>query len=147
MEKFALLIGVGRYPATDLPPLPAAARDIHALDKVLRHPEMGGFAGENVILLEDPGRQAMAEAIERLFSGRNKDDLVLLYFSGHGLKDDTGSLYLATAETRRRPNGELARASAVTAGAVREEMERSRARRQIIILVQLRLSSDTTSDR
>ena len=134
MEKHALLIGVGQYPTHALPPLPAAVNDAKALGAVLRHPEMGGFPDANVILLEDPDRQAMETAIEELFSGRAKDDLALLYFSGHGLKDDAGRLYLATGSTRKTPNGELVRATAVSASAVHENMERSRARRQVVIL-------------
>ncbi len=42
----------------------------------------------------------MQEAIETLFSGRTKGDLVLLFFSGHGVKDDNGKLHLATRITR-----------------------------------------------
>nr|VFJ58231.1 MAG: Caspase domain-containing protein [Candidatus Kentron sp. FM]VFJ58564.1 MAG: Caspase domain-containing protein [Candidatus Kentron sp. FM]VFK11558.1 MAG: Caspase domain-containing protein [Candidatus Kentron sp. FM] len=131
MERFALLIGVGDYPACGLAPLPAAARDIRALGTVLGHPEMGAF---HVTLLEDPGRMEMEEAIESLFSGRDGDDLALFYFSGHGLKDDTGRLYLASRETRKTPNGELVRASAVAADNIRDNMARSRARRQVVIL-------------
>nr|VFK11010.1 MAG: Formylglycine-generating enzyme, required for sulfatase activity, contains SUMF1/FGE domain [Candidatus Kentron sp. LPFa]VFK30456.1 MAG: Formylglycine-generating enzyme, required for sulfatase activity, contains SUMF1/FGE domain [Candidatus Kentron sp. LPFa] len=134
MEKHALLIGVSQYSASDLSPLPAAVADARALRRVLRHPEMGGFIDANVTLLEDPDRQAMETAIEELFSGRGKDDLALLYFSGHGLKDDAGRLYLATESTRKHPNGELVRATAVSASAVHENMERSRARRQVVIL-------------
>nr|VFK13870.1 MAG: Caspase domain-containing protein [Candidatus Kentron sp. LPFa] len=134
MEKHALLIGVSQYSASDLSPLPAAVADARALRRVLRHPKMGGFTDANVTLLENPDRQAMETAIEELFSGRNKDDLALLYFSGHGLKDDAGRLYLATGSTRKHPNGELVRASAVSASAVHENMQRSRARRQVVIL-------------
>jgi len=134
MEKHALLIGVSEYPASDLSPLPAAVRDIRALGAVLRHPEMGGFLDANLTLLENPGRLAMEIAIKQLFSGRDKDDLALLYFSGHGIKDDTGRLYLATRETRKAPNGELVRATAVAAGSVQDNMERSRSQRQVVVL-------------
>nr|VFK25746.1 MAG: Formylglycine-generating enzyme, required for sulfatase activity, contains SUMF1/FGE domain [Candidatus Kentron sp. MB]VFK29738.1 MAG: Formylglycine-generating enzyme, required for sulfatase activity, contains SUMF1/FGE domain [Candidatus Kentron sp. MB]VFK74890.1 MAG: Formylglycine-generating enzyme, required for sulfatase activity, contains SUMF1/FGE domain [Candidatus Kentron sp. MB] len=134
MKKAALLIGVSQYPANHFPSLPAAVNDARALGNVLRHPEMGGFPASHVTLLENPGRVEMELAIEQLFSERNKDDLALLYFSGHGIKDETGALYLATGETLRHPNGELARATAIAASSVRDNMTRSRARRQIIIL-------------
>ena len=134
MEKHALLIGVSRYPATALSPLPAAVNDIRALDQVLAHPEIGGFPTANVTLLENPGRVGMETAIERLFAGRDPDDLTLLYFSGHGLKDDTGRLYLATSETRKHPNGELLRTTALPASDIHDNMERSHSQRQVIIL-------------
>nr|VFJ76843.1 MAG: Formylglycine-generating enzyme, required for sulfatase activity, contains SUMF1/FGE domain [Candidatus Kentron sp. FW] len=134
MEKIALLIGVSEYPSQALTPLPAAVRDIAALGEVLCHPDMGGFSRSHVTLLPNPGRFQMEEAIETLFSGRHRDDLVLLFFSGHGIKDDTGRLYLASRDTRETTQGELVRASAIAAGTVHDYMEDSRSRRQIVIL-------------
>ena len=133
MNKFALLIGVSDYPSEDLTPLPAAVRDAAAMRGVLVHNEMGQFPEANVTLLENPARVEMETAIQTLFSGRYKDDLVLLFFSGHGIKDDTGQLYLATQETRKI-NGELVRPTAVAARDVHDYMQRSRSRRQVVIL-------------
>nr|VFK21964.1 MAG: Uncharacterized protein, contains caspase domain [Candidatus Kentron sp. LFY] len=134
MTKHALLIGVSEYPSEALAPLPAALRDIEAVRKVLIHPERGGFPERNVTLLENPGRLATELAIETLFSERQGDDLVLLFFSGHGIKDDTGRLYLATHDTGKTPKGELRRATAVAADTVHRYMEYSRSRRQVVIL-------------
>nr|VFJ53896.1 MAG: Formylglycine-generating enzyme, required for sulfatase activity, contains SUMF1/FGE domain [Candidatus Kentron sp. DK] len=134
MKKIALLIGIGRYPASDLSPLPAAPEDARALSAVLANPELGGFTEDAITLLTDPVRGEMELAIERLFSGRDRDDLALLYFSGHGIKDETGALYLAAFDTCKSPNGELLRASAVSAAMVLDNMARSRSRRQVVIL-------------
>jgi hypothetical protein len=41
------------------------------------------WVGLQNLLLKNPERQDVEMAIETLFSGRQKDDLVLLYFSGH----------------------------------------------------------------
>ena len=68
--------------------------------------------------------------IASFFADRKRNDLLLLYFSGHGIKDDDGRLYLATADTRRR----LLRATAVPATFVNETMTASRSRRQVLIL-------------
>jgi Caspase domain len=114
MAKVALLIGVSEY-EPGLNPLPGAVRDVEAIREVLLHAEIGGFASQDVILLKNPERQDMEEAIESLFSGRMKDDLVLLYFSGHGIKDDTNRLYLTTRTTRKTERGELIRSTAVAA--------------------------------
>lgn len=76
----------------------------------------------------------MQEAIEALFSDRRKDDLVVLYFSGHGIKDESGKLYLATRLTRKNPQGQLVRATAVPASFVHNIMSDSRCKRQVIIL-------------
>ena len=133
MAKVALLVGVSEY-EPGLNPLPAAVKDLDAMKDVLLHPEIGGFAESDILLLKNPNRQEMEESIETLFANRHKDDLVLLFFSGHGIKDDAGRLYLGTRKTRKTPQGDLVRSSAVTANFVHENMSRSRSKRQVVIL-------------
>jgi hypothetical protein len=133
MAKVALLVGVSEY-EPGLNPLPAAVKDLDAMQEVLLHPEIGGFAASDIILLKNPNRQTMEESIEMLFANRQKDDLLLLFFSGHGIKDDTGRLYLGTSQTRKTPQGDLVRSSAVAANFVHENMSRSRSKRQVVIL-------------
>lgn len=133
MAKVALLVGVSEY-EPGLNPLPAAVKDLDAMQEVLLHPEIGGFAASDIILLKNPNRQEMEESIEMLFANRHKDDLLLLFFSGHGIKDDTGRLYLGTSQTRKTPQGDLVRSSAVAANFVHENMGRSRSKRQVVIL-------------
>ncbi len=133
MVKVALLIGVSHY-EPGLNPLPSAVKDVKAMQQVLLHPEIGEFLQTDVTLLENPTKPIMEEAIEHLFTDRHKDDLVLLFFSGHGIKDDTGRLYLATSTTRKTPRGELIRSSALPASFVHESMSRSRSKRQVVIL-------------
>nr|VFK52075.1 MAG: Uncharacterized protein, contains caspase domain [Candidatus Kentron sp. TUN]VFK52129.1 MAG: Uncharacterized protein, contains caspase domain [Candidatus Kentron sp. TUN] len=136
MQKIALLIGVSEYQSNALSPLPAAARDIKALGEVLRDPKLGGFPESNVTLLENPDRQKMEIAIESLFEERHRDDLVLLFFSGHGIKGDdpTGRLYLSARDTQKTPTGRLQTATAVAADTIHRYMEYSHSRRQIVIL-------------
>jgi uncharacterized caspase-like protein len=56
----------------------------------------------------------MEDAIYNLFADRQKEDLLLFYFSGHGIKDDNGRLYLSTSTTRKQ-NDRLFKPSAVAA--------------------------------
>ena len=133
MAKVALLIGVSEY-EPGLNPLPAAVKDVEAMQQVLLHPEMGGFTETDIMVLKNPQRQDMEEAIESLFAHRQKDDLLVLFFSGHGIKDDTGRLFLATRTTRKTLRGDLIRSSAVAASVVHESMSRSRSKRQVVIL-------------
>ncbi|KAM3098636.1 caspase, EACC1-associated type [Phormidesmis sp. 146-12] len=132
MAKFGLLIGVSEY-EPGLAALPCASRDVEALRQVLIQPEMGGFAAVDVTVLIDPQRQQMERAIYTLFADRQKDDLLLFYFSGHGVKDDSGKLYLATRETSK-DRGRLIKPTAVSASALHESMNESRSQRQVIIL-------------
>ena len=125
------MIGVSEY-EPGLNPLPAAVKDIEALGRVLQDPEMGGF--DEVKTLANPEPHAMQLAIETLFDSRAKDDLVLLFFSGHGIKDDAGRLYFASRSTRKNAKENLIRSTAVPASFVHEIMNNSRAKRQAIIL-------------
>ncbi|WP_138497419.1 caspase domain-containing protein [Nostoc sp. PA-18-2419] len=133
MAKVALLIGVSEY-EPGLNPLPGAVKDVEAMQQVLLHAEMGGFTETDIMVLKNPQRQDMEEAIENLFAHRQKDDLLVLFFSGHGIKDDTGRLFLATRTTHKTPRGDLIRSSAVAASVIHESMSRSRSKRQVIIL-------------
>ncbi|MBW4696229.1 MAG: caspase family protein [Lyngbya sp. HA4199-MV5] len=129
MVKVALLIGVSEFADTALANLPAALRDINAVQSVLSDAERGGF--DEVRLLENPEKQAMEEAIDALFRDRQRDDLVLLYFSGHGIKDkDTNEFSLATRSTQK----DRLLTTAVAASFVHKVMTRSRSRRQVVIL-------------
>ena len=131
MAKVALLIGVSEY-EVGLNPLPAAVKDVVALERILKDSEMGDF--DEVKVLTNPEPQKMQDAIETLFSDRNRDDLVLLFFSGHGIKDEANNLYFATRITKKLPNGNLKKSSAVSAKFIHDEMNGSRAKRQAIIL-------------
>ncbi|MBD2498391.1 caspase, EACC1-associated type [Nostoc sp. FACHB-280] len=133
MEKFALLIGISEYEPC-LAPIPTAIKDADALREVLTHPEMGGFPEENVTMLHNPSRLDMEIAIYKLFSECKKDDLVLFFFSGHGITDEVGRLYLSTRETRKAENGKLITPTSVAASFIHEQMSNSRSKRQVVIL-------------
>ena len=133
MVKVALLIGVSEY-EPGLNSLPASVKDVQAMAKVLQNPETGGFAEADIQKLENPDPQTMQEAIEGLFSDRHKDDLAIVYFSGHGIKDESGKLYLATRLTRKNPQGQLIKSTSVPASFIHDIMGNSRCKRQVIIL-------------
>jgi formylglycine-generating enzyme required for sulfatase activity len=132
MAKIALLIGVSEY-EEGLDPLPAAAKDIEALREVLVNPNIGGFAEKDVTVLSNPQRQTMEDEIYTLFANRQKDDLVLLYFSGHGVLDESNRFYFATRQTLK-DQGKLRPTTALVATTVQDYMEQSKSQRQVVIL-------------
>jgi branched-chain amino acid transport system substrate-binding protein len=131
MAKFALLIGVGEY-SEGLLPIPSAIKDVEAMRRVLEHPDMGAF--DEVKVLPNPDKGSMEKAIEDLFSDRQRDDLVLLYFSGHGIKDQNARFYLSTKETGRDQKGDFRRSTALAASKLQEYITDSRSKREVIIL-------------
>ncbi|MBD6620105.1 SUMF1/EgtB/PvdOfamily nonheme iron enzyme [Komarekiella sp. 'clone 1'] len=132
MAKVALLIGISEY-EPDLNPLPSAVKDVEAMRRVLVNPEMGDFAEANITVLKNPQRQEIEDAIYNLFTNRQKDDLLLFYFSGHGIKDERGKLYLSTRATKKQ-NGKLVTPSAVAANVLHDNINDSRSQRQVVIL-------------
>jgi formylglycine-generating enzyme required for sulfatase activity/uncharacterized caspase-like protein len=132
VAKVALLIGVSEY-QPGLNPLPGSVLDVDALREVLVHPEMGDFAETDVFILKNPQRQEMEDQIYRLFANRSRDDLLLFYFSGHGVKDDRGQLYLANCNTRK-DNGQLVDSTAVATTYLQNKINSSKSQRQVIIL-------------
>ena len=131
MAKVALLVGVSEY-QPGLAPLPGATHDIDAMQQVLQDQTMGGF--DRVQCLENPNPMVFQEAVETVFAGRKKDDLVLFFFSGHGIKDDSGRLYFATPRTRKSDKGALVRSTAVPASFLHDIMSSSRCKRQVVLL-------------
>jgi formylglycine-generating enzyme required for sulfatase activity len=132
MAKVALLIGVSEYEA-GFNPLPSAVKDVEAMRRVLVNPEMGNFAEADVTVLKNPQRQEMESAIYKLYANCQKDDLVLFYFSGHGVTVESGDFYLSTSITVKN-QGKLNPTSAVAATSVHSWMNQSKSKRLVIIL-------------
>ena len=127
-RKIALLIGNDSYRDPRLMPLVVPGEDVRGLEAVLADPAIGAFDEVRPLLNAD--RTGVAEEIERLFAQAQRDDLVLLYFSGHGLLDRLGRLYLALAETKT----DRLVTSALRSDDLRDLMEEGRCQRQVLIL-------------
>ena len=125
--RSALIVASDDYTDPGLRRLRAPASDAQALAGVLRDPGIGGF--EVRTLLNEPAHEVNL-AVEEFFDDRRPDDLLLLHFSCHGVKDEGGELYFAAANTRLRRLG----ATAVAAEFVNRRMSRSRSRRVVLLL-------------
>ena len=126
-KKYALILANSVYEDALLRQLVAPPQDAEALGQVLADPAICGF--EVRTLLDEPSYR-VCEEIEDFLEERERDDLTLLYFSGHGITDDDGMLYYAARNTRRK----RLRATAVAASWVNEMISRCRSRRQILLL-------------
>jgi DivIVA domain-containing protein len=126
-SSLALLIATDLYEDATFRQLRAPSADVAALQAVLADPAIGRY---EVSLLSNAASHQVNQAIERFFSEATLDDLVLLYFSGHGFKDDAGRLYMITNDSRRQ----LLASTAVSAQFVREQLDRCRSRRKVVIL-------------
>jgi uncharacterized caspase-like protein len=132
MARKALLIGTKTY-QDGFKPLNSAPHDVEAIATLLRHPEMGGFEAENVAVLVDVASGELATEIETWYLSHTAEDLVLLFITGHGVKDDARKLHFAAINTRKVEE-RLITTTAVAASDLKNWMCRSRAKRQIAIL-------------
>jgi hypothetical protein len=126
-RRLALIVATDEYVDPGLRKLRAPAQDADALAKVLADPELGDF---EVDVLRNETSSAIGERVETLLSAGKTEDLIVLHFSCHGLKDDSGELYLAASNTRPT----LLASTAVDASLVNRLMRRSRAQRVVLFL-------------
>ena len=95
-QRSALIVATSEYKDSRLTPLEGPGHDAEALRTVLANAEIGGF---DVQLALNSSVDLLRRTLESFFANRGRDDLLLIHFSGHGLKDDDGQLYLAAADT------------------------------------------------
>lgn len=126
-RRLALLVATYEHQDDGLRQLTAPAHDAESLASVLRDPDIAGF--EVTTLINQPHHR-VGEAIGEFYRDRRRDDLTLLYFTGHGLKDDSGRLYLAMTNTRR----DSLLFTALSAEHIDQAMEGCPSRQKVLIL-------------
>ncbi len=126
-DRIALIIANGNFDDPKLSRLHTPTRDAEALAEVLGDPDIGNF---DVTLLVDQPESAVRRAVARFYAHRTRGDLLLLYYSGHGIRDAHGDLYLATQDTEM----DIAGGSSLSASFVREQIDKSHSRRKVVVL-------------
>jgi uncharacterized caspase-like protein len=104
-RQWALLIGVEGY--RNVTPLKFTVNDVNALAKTLR--ERNGVSNDSILAMTDeaaslqlrPTRANMIAEIPRWLARIGPDDRLIVYFSGHGVPDPAGKLYLAPIDLRK----------------------------------------------
>jgi len=96
-----LVIGCGLFRDARVSPLPACRNDAEALAEVLRDPLVGMFPAGNVKVLvdEEVTKAAVIDALDMLSKLAGPEDLVLVFFSGHGATDEKGRAYWLMHDT------------------------------------------------
>ncbi|WP_216918121.1 caspase family protein [Nocardia noduli] len=98
----AVLIGVSRYetgepsssdPSEELPPLESVSSNLADLRQLLTEPDLGTFNQQHCVVVENPQRASGIGGVVSA-AARDAEDVLLVYYSGHGLVDSRGRLYL-----------------------------------------------------
>jgi formylglycine-generating enzyme required for sulfatase activity len=126
--KYALIIANTEYTDPGLAQLTSPGKDAGELARVFDSRDICAF--DDVVVLFNEIASKVSETIDYFLSNRKPSDLLILYFSGHGVRDEYGSLYLAVKNTNR----ERLRSTAIKSDFIREAMDQSRSKRQILIL-------------
>src|SRR5689334_2703127 len=96
-NRYALLIGNSNYQDESLPGLRCPENDVDDFERVLRSEAHGHFT--EVIPLKNSSAIEARRKISQILKTARREDLVLIYFSGHGKLDIEGSLHVATTDT------------------------------------------------
>jgi hypothetical protein len=126
-QRKALIVANGEYEQEALRDLAAPAADAEALGRVLGDRQIGDFT---VQVVRNQPAHVISAQIEELFSESRRDDVLLLHFSGHGLKSESGELFFAASNTRPNRLG----STAVSADFVQRCMQASRSRSIVLLL-------------
>jgi hypothetical protein len=98
-KRRAFLIASSRFEAEpQLSPLIGPENDVDAMQEVLQSPGAGNF--DDVIVLKNKPSQEVRVALNQAIRNAASDDLLLIYFSGHGKLDFRGRLCLTMADTQ-----------------------------------------------
>ncbi|MEU1209430.1 caspase family protein [Nocardia sp. NPDC005825] len=95
----AVLIGVSSYQDHALPDLPAAEEDLRGLSAALTDEVRGVFSREDCTVLHNPDARSFGQVISR--ACREPADVLLIYYTGHGLLDDRDNLHFGLAGSDR----------------------------------------------
>src|SRR4051812_8920528 len=125
--RAALVVAADEFVDPKFQRLRSPVHDVDALAGVLGNESIGGFDVQTVV---NQPTSVVQQELERFFSNRKPDDLLLLYFSCHGVKDSAGRLYFVTTNT----TFDLLRSTGVSASFVSEQMEYSRSKRIVVML-------------
>lgn len=125
----AVLIGTGTFHDSELPDIPAVQANLDVLRRTLTDPVHGVLAPEHCAVVADPKDQntvgaALARAV------READDLLLVYYCGHGLVDDDGLLHFALTGT----DSENVGFSAIHLDLVKRMVGGARAKSRVLVL-------------
>lgn len=102
-DKYAVVVGVSRYKDPVIPQLQFADKDAQTIRNFLLSAEGGSFQPEKIKYLvnEDATMKNLRTALYTFLADAQKEDLVVIYFAGHGAPDpnDPRNLYLLPYDT------------------------------------------------
>lgn len=100
-NRYAVIIGANEYSDKRITPLDACENDAKKLYEILTDPKIGFFPKDNVQLLigEKVKSSLVKDALDQLGKKSTPNDIVLVFFSGHGAIDERQRPYWIMQDT------------------------------------------------
>ncbi|MEM6259658.1 MAG: caspase family protein [Planctomycetota bacterium] len=131
-NRYALLIGADDYADHRIVDLPACANDVRLLQEVLQDPQAGMFPPDHITTLTgtDVTKARVIDALDQLGRRAGPDDLVVVFFSGHGAVDNRQRAYWIMHETA----ADKLRATALPENEISDLLKEVRSQRMITLI-------------
>ena len=129
-SRYAVIVGINDYADKAIPDLKYAESDAKAVYRTLTDPAVGRFPADNVTLLlgkdATPGR--IKAALYKL-RGVDKNDLVIVFYSGHGAKEGDEAFWV-TQDAESKALG----ATSLTNSDIRKYLAKIPSQRLVVLL-------------
>ena len=146
-RQWAVLVGIEKY--QKVKPLQYTTNDVQVLAETLQ--SRGAFERNCVSEMVDnarnpafrPTKKNLLDQVPKLLSQAVEADRVILYFSGHGIRDDAGNLYLVPIDgDPTDPAGTM-----IPLDWLKQQLDRCKASFKLLILDACHAGSETIGDR
>lgn len=129
-RRYAVLIASSYYPNAprQLEALRCPLNDVDGLSELLASQDYGSFARPTV--LKNLPHNEVLKHVHRVLLRAGPDDLVLIYYSGHGKLNQAGRLHLTTVDTEL----EFLDTTSIAVDRIRELIEISPSKKIVLIL-------------
>lgn len=145
-ERWAVVIGIGEYRSPDIPDLEFATADARAVYDFLTSDAAGPFEEDHVLFLNDAEAtgDALRQALFVFLQQADWDDLVVIYYAGHGAPDPNrpDNLYLLPTDA----DLDALAATAFPMWDVKTALRRQIAAERVVVIADACHSAGTTED-
>ncbi|MEU1630583.1 caspase family protein [Streptomyces sp. NPDC020096] len=126
MARCALVLGSHTFTDSRLDRLRSPEHDVSELSRALADPEIGRFA---VTSADNPTGEQLRQYTREFFESRDRDDVLLLYYTGHGIREGD-ELFLAGSDADLDALAD----SALSATLLKHMISACRAKRIVLLL-------------
>jgi hypothetical protein len=135
-KRYAICVGINNYINAPSAKLSYAEADASAVCRILKDPTRGNFDEVIELLDEQATKEAIRQNMDLLLQNprREPDDLVLIYFAGHGIRDNLGDLCLVPHDFSYHSDGSFVFSSMLHAKEIEVSVNNCRSKNIILII-------------